>query len=62
LIGQCILEGIYFVFFSHPQKDKETPTHIAHIGKASQANAVIEALPKSAILPTLHSANLKVNQ
>jgi hypothetical protein len=25
LIGQCKLDGIYFVFFSHPQK--ENPTH-----------------------------------
>jgi hypothetical protein len=52
LIGQCKFDGIYFVFFSHPQKDKETPTHIAHIAKAPQANAATEALPKSAILPT----------
>jgi len=42
-----------FCFFL-PSLKKETgnPTHIAHIGKAPQANAKIKALPKSAILPT----------
>jgi len=52
LIGQCKLEGIYFAFFSHPQKTIETPTHTAHIAKAPQDNAATEALTKSAILPT----------
>jgi hypothetical protein len=42
------------LFFSSSRKKKEerNPTHIAHIGKAPQANAKAEALPKSAILPT----------
>jgi hypothetical protein len=52
LIRQCKFEGIYFVFF-RPQKDKETPTHIAHIGKAPRAKAESQTLPKSAILPML---------
>jgi hypothetical protein len=31
---------IYFVFFFPPaKKEEETPTHIAHIGKAARANA-----------------------
>jgi hypothetical protein len=50
---QCQLDGIYFVFFSPPQKKKGKPTHIAHIGKAPRANTQTKALPKSAILPTL---------
>jgi putative transcriptional regulator len=33
LTGQCKFDGIYFVFFSHPQKERGNPTHIAHIGK-----------------------------
>jgi len=32
LIGQCKFEGIYFVFFFHPQKERN-PTHIWHIVK-----------------------------
>jgi len=45
-----------FILFFSPTRKKtnETPTHIAHIAKAPQANAATEALPKSAILPTLH--------
>jgi hypothetical protein len=44
---------IYFCFFLPPaKKEEENPTHIAHIAKASQANAQTKALSKSAILPT----------
>jgi len=32
---------------------KQLPTHIAHIAKATQANAETKALSKSAILPSL---------
>ncbi len=32
MIGQCKFEGIYFVFFFHPQKERN-PTHIWHIVK-----------------------------
>jgi hypothetical protein len=42
-----------FNFFYPPHKNFENlPTHIAHIAKASQANAETKALSKSAILPT----------
>ncbi|MPL96291.1 hypothetical protein SDC9_42466 [bioreactor metagenome] len=41
-----------FNFFYPPHKNFEMPTHIAHIAKASQANAATKALSKSAIFPT----------
>jgi len=42
-----------FNFFYPPHKNFEIlPTHIAHIAKATQANAATKALSKSAILPT----------
>jgi len=50
LKGRCSLMGIYFVF--SPSTQRQSPTHIAHIGKAPRAQARTEALPKSAILPT----------
>jgi len=43
---------IYFVFFLPHQKKEENPTNFAHIGKAPQATAKTNALPKSAILLT----------
>jgi hypothetical protein len=46
----------FILFFSSlaqkRKKKKETPTHIAHIAKATQANATTKALSKSAIFPT----------
>lgn len=43
-----------FNFFYPPHKNFEIlPTHIAHIAKATQANAATKALSKSAILLTL---------
>jgi hypothetical protein len=50
----------FILFFSHPQKKKGNPTHIAHIGKAPQANAETKALPKSAILPSHPILTMKV--
>jgi len=44
-----------FYFFATAHFLKQLPTHIAHIVKAPQANAIIEALSKSAILPTFIS-------
>jgi hypothetical protein len=53
MTGQCKFDGNLFCFFLPPAKKEErNPTHIAHIGKATQANAKTKALPKSAILPT----------
>jgi hypothetical protein len=43
---------IYFVFSPPRKRRKKNPNHIAHIAKASHANAVTKALSKSAILPT----------
>ena len=41
-------------FLYPPHKNFEIlPTRIAHIAKATQANAATKALAKSAILPTL---------
>jgi hypothetical protein len=58
LTGQCKLDGNLFCFFLPPAKKEErNPTHIAHIGKAPQANSTTKALPKSAIFPT-HSQQL----
>jgi len=35
-IGRCKFEGIYFVFFFPPQKEKGNPTHItAHLQTAA---------------------------
>jgi hypothetical protein len=45
------MEFILFFFFP-PAKEERNPTHIAHIAKATRANAQTKALPKSAILPT----------
>jgi hypothetical protein len=43
----------FILFFSSPHKKEErNPTHIAHIAKAPQANALTKALTKSAILLT----------
>jgi len=42
-----------FYFFATAHFIKQLPTHIAHIAKATQANAETKALSKSAILPTL---------
>jgi hypothetical protein len=53
LTGQCKFDRNLFCFFLPPAKKERNPTHIAHIGKAAQANAPTKALPKSAILPTL---------
>jgi len=54
LTGQCKFDGNLFCFFLPPAKKEErNHTHIAHIAKATQANATTKALPKSAILPTL---------
>jgi hypothetical protein len=41
-----------FLFFAYRTFFKQLPTHIAHIAKATQANAESKALSKSAILPT----------
>jgi len=55
--------GIYFVFFFPPQKKEErNPTHIAHITKATRANATTKALPKSAILLTHQNNKLRIMQ
>jgi len=51
-------EGNLFCFFSLPRAKKETPQHLAHIGKAPRAHARTEASPKSAILLT-HTLVLK---
>jgi len=37
------------VFFAQRTISKQLPTHIAHIAKATQANATTKALSKSAI-------------
>jgi hypothetical protein len=53
MTGQCKFDGNLFCFFLSPTKKEErNPTHIAHITKATQANATTKALSKSAILPT----------
>jgi len=49
---QCKFDGNLFCFFLPPAKKERNPTHIAHIAKATQANATTKALAKSAILPT----------
>jgi hypothetical protein len=36
---------------------KQLPTHIAHIAKAPQSNAITKALSKSAILPPHQEKN-----
>ena len=46
-----------FNFFYPAHKNFIMPTHIAHIAKAPQANAITKALSKSAIFPT-HLRNL----
>jgi len=49
----CKFDGNLFCFFLPTRKKEErNPTHIAHIGKAPQANAETKVLPKSAILST----------
>jgi hypothetical protein len=48
----------YFLPIAHFLK--QLPSHIAHIAKATQANATTEALSKSAILPT-HKKPLVLN-
>jgi len=54
MTGQCKFDGNLFCFFLPPAKKEErNPTHIAHIAKATQANATTKDLAKSAILPTL---------
>jgi hypothetical protein len=40
---------------------KQLPTLIAHIAKATQANAATKALSKSAILPSLYRKSLSLN-
>jgi hypothetical protein len=53
LISWYKLDEFILFFSSHAQKEKgKNPTHIAHIAKATRANAQTKALPKSAILPT----------
>jgi hypothetical protein len=54
LIGQCKFDGIYFVFFFPPQKEKKNPTYIAAHLQAPQlapttrgANAQKQNLQKS---------------
>jgi hypothetical protein len=51
LTGQCKFDGNLFCFFLPTLKKEEgNPTHIAHIAKATRANAQkTKALPKSAI-------------
>lgn len=51
MTGHCNFNGNLFCFFL-PRKKDGNPTHIAHIGKATQANADTKALPKSAIYLT----------
>lgn len=46
-----------FYFFATAHFLKQLPTHIAHIAKDTQANAITEALSKSAILPPLNKMN-----
>ena len=48
-----------FYFFATAHFLKQLPTHIAHIAKATQANAETQALSKSAILLTLEKRELK---
>ena len=50
LTGQCKFEGIYFVFFFPPTKEKRNPTHIAAHLQAPQADAQIRACKRAAIL------------
>jgi len=53
MTGQCKFDRNLFCFFLPPAKKEEgNPTHIAHIAKATRANATTKALSKSAILPT----------
>ncbi|HAF29435.1 MAG TPA: hypothetical protein DCG75_10350 [Bacteroidales bacterium] len=60
MTGQCRHDGNLFCFFLPTHKKEEgNPTHIAHIGKATRANAETKALPKSAILPTHQYFNLR---
>jgi hypothetical protein len=49
-----------FYFFATAHFLKQLPTHIAHIAKATQANAETKALSKSAIMPT-HSNFVNLN-
>jgi hypothetical protein len=48
LTGQCKFDGNLFCFFLPTRKKEENPTYIAHIAKATRANAQTKALPKSA--------------
>ena len=51
IIRHSLPTRMCFNFFYPPHKNFEIlPTHIAHIAKATQANAATKALSKSAIL------------
>jgi len=52
LIGQCKFDGIYLVFFSQLQKEKETP-HIAEM----KALKIADSLPEPNYLSTEAIAN-----
>jgi len=52
LKGWCKFGGIYFIFFSLPQKEKRNPTHIAAHLQATRANAQTKAYKRAAILLT----------
>ncbi len=55
MTGHCKFDGNLFCFFLPlAKKEERNPTHIAHIGKATRANAETKALPKSAILLPHH--------
>lgn len=45
-----------FFIFATAHFLKQLPTHIAHIAKATRANAETKALSKSAILPAFYSS------
>ena len=62
MTGQCKFDGNLFCFFLPPAKEERNHTHIAHIGKASRANAETKALPKSAILPLALTDNFWKNE
>ncbi len=48
MTGQCKFDGNLFCFFLPTRKKEErNPTHIAHIAKATQANAQNQSLQKS---------------
>ncbi|MCE5224863.1 MAG: hypothetical protein LLG05_03295, partial [Porphyromonadaceae bacterium] len=62
MIGQCKFDGIYFVFFFHPQKKKETLPALQHICNPTRADAQTKGLQKSCNFADAHSATLKINK